>query len=98
MSEKKAFNQTFERFFPKLQQYVPVVERVHGGHHPEFFEVRVEYNKLVDKYKNNESDLSEEFDRLNSITNSYKVPSDVCETYEAVFVMLKELSDSYSNL
>lgn len=95
MRENTAFNQAFEKYFKTLQQYVPVVERVHGGHHPEFFDVRAEYNKLVEKVQENNFDLSEEFKRLDIITDSYKVPGDVCETYEAVFVMLKELSDSY---
>ncbi len=95
MSENTAFNQLFEKYYKTLEQYVPVVERVHGGHHPEFYDVRAEYNKLVEKIRANDLDLSEEFGRLDLITDSYKVPGDVCETYEAVFVMLKALADSY---
>lgn len=97
MSENSTFNQVFEKYYKTLEQYVPVVERVHGGHHPEFYEVRIVYNQLIEKIKNGNQDLSEEFGKLDLITNSYKVPNDVCETYEAVYVMLKALADTYKN-
>jgi len=34
------FNKVRERNLPKLEQFVPIVERVHGGSHPEFHAVR----------------------------------------------------------
>jgi regulator of cell morphogenesis and NO signaling len=40
-------------------------------------------------------ELSEEFSRLREITDNYKVPGDVCESYEAVYNMLAELDNAY---
>ena len=41
------------------------------------------------------TDLTEEFARLRVITDHYTVPSDVCESYEAVYRMLAELDEAY---
>ena len=34
-----------------LTQYVPVVARVHGGNHPEFYEVQTLFNAIAGKQK-----------------------------------------------
>lgn len=93
------FKKLIERNIKKLELYVPVVERVHGGTHPEFYEVRKEFDKINDKIKNNlvdKSNLEEEFKSLRKVTSDYTVPSDTCESYEAVYVMLSELDEAYS--
>ncbi|HAF59558.1 MAG TPA: iron-sulfur cluster repair di-iron protein, ric, partial [Clostridiales bacterium UBA9856] len=35
----KTFNEVKARHFKTLEQYVPIVARVHGDKHPEFHEV-----------------------------------------------------------
>ncbi len=40
-------------------------------------------------------DLDSEFTRLRAVTDNYTVPSDVCESYEAVYKMLLELDQAY---
>jgi regulator of cell morphogenesis and NO signaling len=40
-------------------------------------------------------ELKEEFEKLREITNNYTVPTDVCESYEAVYNMLAELDKAY---
>ncbi len=98
MIGKSAFNKVKETRFPTLEQYVPIVARVHGGSHPEFHEVRKLFDAISRKTKEaglEKPDLSEEFARLREITNHYAVPGDVCESYEAVYQMLAEADEAY---
>lgn len=40
MLKQLTFTQAKEQHLKILSQYVPVVSRVHGGSHPEFYEVQ----------------------------------------------------------
>lgn len=86
----------FQDYFEKLNMYVPIVDRVHGPHHPEFHDVRRVYTELVEKIEKDETDLNEKFKELREISDNYLVPGDVCETYEAVYHMLAEIDQAYS--
>lgn len=98
MTDKSSFINTVEELMPTLIQYVPVVQRVHGAHHPEFHQVRIVFDAISTKLKHsNPLDLNEEFAQLRSITNNYAIPDDVCESYEAVYDMLKALDVAYVN-
>ena len=92
------FNAAKERNLERLSQYVPVVERVHGGSHPEFHDVKSVFEQLRTKIQAAGSDkpkLDSEFKELRQITDNYTVPGDVCESYEAVYNMLSELDSAY---
>lgn len=92
------FKHIADELLPILKQYVPVVDRVHGAHHPEFHEVRAVFNAMCFKINETETpDLTNEFAQLRSITNNFVIPEDVCESYEAVYDMLKALYDAYSS-
>ncbi|MEL1134105.1 iron-sulfur cluster repair di-iron protein, ric [Desulfitobacterium sp. THU1] len=97
MSKQLAFKKVKETHFKTLEQYVPIVDRVHGGNHPEFHEVRklFEMIKMKTKEAAESPDLNEEFARLREVTHNYTVPSDVCESYEAVYNMLAEVDKAY---
>lgn len=98
MSNQLTFNEVRKRHFKTLEQYVPVVARVHGGNHPEFHEVRKLFDTITKKTKEAGSEspeLNEEFTKLREITNNYTVPGDVCESYEAVYKMLAEVDKAY---
>lgn len=98
MSNQTTFNQVKKSHFKTLNQYVPVVARVHGGSHPEFLEVHKLYDIIIMKTKEagvRKPDLNEEFTKLREITQNYKVPSDVCESYEAVYHLLEEVDQAY---
>lgn len=98
MSKHSPFNEVKETIFPTLEQYVPIVARVHGKNHPEFHEVHQIFNAIIDKTKaadNVNPDLNEEFIKLREISNNYTVPDDVCESYEAVYKMLSEVDEAY---
>lgn len=95
---QNGFGLAVSKYFSVLKQYVPVVDRVHGDHHPEFHEVRRLWEEIMRKTKEaGESmpGLEDEFMKLREITDGYKVPDDVCESYEAVYNMLSELDKAY---
>ena len=94
----KTFNQVKDKYYGLLSQYVPVVERVHGKSHPEFYKVKELFDKIslkLNDSKDNQLDLKEEFKQLSLVTNNYQIPSDTCETYAAVYNMLSELDQAY---
>ena len=95
----KKFQEVKEKNLETLEQYVPVVARVHGESHPEFYDVKKIFDKMDGKMKDNgleDIELDNEFKELRKVTEDYKVPSDTCETYEAVYNMLSELDKAYS--
>ncbi len=94
----KEFNEAKKRNIKKLQLYVPIVARVHGGAHPEFHHVHKVFDEMNGKIKEAKSekpDLDNEFKQLREITSDYSIPGDVCESYEAVYNMLAELDKAY---
>lgn len=98
MSKQINFNEVKKNQFPKLEQIVPIVERVHGEHHPEFHEVRKIFDTINEKSKEaglERPELNEEFTKLREITDNYKVPGDACEAYESVYNMLAEIDKAY---
>lgn len=98
MSEKLTFHQAKEKHFKILEQYVPIVARVHGDSHPEFHEVRRLFTMINQKTiaaGGEKPDLKEELAKLRALTNNYTVPDDVCESYEAVYKMLAEVDHAY---
>ncbi len=98
MKEKTTFQKVAEKNSKRLEQYVPIVFRVHGGNHPEFEQVQKEFLAISKKVKeagNKKPDLKTEFLNLRQITHNYSIPEGVCESYEAVYLMLKELDEAY---
>jgi regulator of cell morphogenesis and NO signaling len=94
----KKFNEALEQNLGRLEQFVPVVARVHGGSHPEFHNVKKVFDEVSVKIKNagaDKPDLDNEFKELRQITDNYTVPGDVCESYEAVYNMLEEIDKAY---
>jgi iron-sulfur cluster repair protein YtfE (RIC family) len=98
MNNRQTFNMVKVKHFKTLEQYVPIVARVHGKSHPEFYEVQKIFDVLAKKIKDSKSqvlELDQEFEKLREITKGYTVPDDVCESYEAVYNMLAELDKAY---
>jgi iron-sulfur cluster repair protein YtfE (RIC family) len=102
MSNMQIFRETVEKHLETLQLYVPIVARVHGAEHPEFHEVKKQYDAIFEKLNTagddapDLPDLKDEFVALRAVTQGYKVPADTCESYEAVYAMLAELDQAYS--
>ncbi|RBP63814.1 regulator of cell morphogenesis and NO signaling [Alkalibaculum bacchi] len=98
MSNQLTFNQVKESHFKRLEQYVPVVDRVHGDNHPEFHDVKKLFDAINEKTKaagSEKPELNEELSKLREITNHYTVPGDVCESFEAVYNMLADVDQAY---
>ena len=98
MTEFTNYQEAKKNYLKTLKQYVPVVDRVHGEHHPEFHEVRKLFDAIMEKAKevgSNKPELNKEFAKLREITDNYTVPGDVCESYEAVYSMLAEIDKAY---
>lgn len=94
----KRFNEVKKLYLERLKQFVPIVDRVHGGSHPEFHDVRRVFdliNEKIEKAGSENPELADEFNELRKITDNYTVPDDVCESYEAVYNMLAELDEAY---
>lgn len=87
----------FENNIKVLKQYVPIVSRVHGPSHPEFYEVAKVFNEIIIKVDNEDLNIKEELIEISTITNNYTIPNGVCESYEAVYNMLKEIDSLYSD-
>lgn len=99
MSNNSVFKEGVKKYLPILEQYVPVVARVHGNSHQEFHQIVKEFNNIKLKIKENgpeKADLNDEFTKLREISSNYTVPGDVCESYQAVFQMLSYLDDIYN--
>ena len=47
MNKNENFTKAKEKYFKKLEQLIPIVDRVHGGNHPEFHEVRKVFNIIL---------------------------------------------------
>lgn len=94
----KNFKDVTKTNLKRLEQFVPVVDRVHGAHHPEFHDVKRVFEEINEKIKATSKDkpnLDNEFKELREITDNYTVPKDVCESYEAVFKMLSLVEEAY---
>ena len=92
------FNEVREKLIPTLERFVPIVAKVHGKHHPEFYDVRKVFDTMIEKTRAagvGKVELNDEFVKLREITDNYTVPGDVCESYEAVYNMLSELDEAY---
>ncbi|SRR5690554_901841 len=95
--KKNEFLQDKETYLDRLAMFVPIVDKVHGKHHPEFHDVRRVFETMKDKIEKEDFILDNEFKELKTITNNYEVPNDVCESYEAVYHMLENLNNAYNN-
>ena len=94
----KRFNEATQKNLERLEQFVPVVTRVHGGTHPELHDVRKLFDQINAKIKeigSEKPELDKELKQLRQITDNYTVPSDVCESYEAVYNMIAEIDEAY---
>lgn len=77
-----------EETIQTLDKILPVVERVHGEHHPELHQVAELYNKLK------AAPSAEVFRELRKVTENYAIPEDACPTYAKTYQLLEELDEA----
>lgn len=92
----KKFIEENNEILQQLNLFIPIVKKVHGKNHPEFDDVKNNYDVINIKLNANNFNLNNEFINLRKITNNYQVPIDVCESYEAVYNMLEKLDESFN--
>lgn len=68
-----------------------LIERVHGGNHPELTRVRELTHQIA---QDDDAATAALFAELRSVTSNYTVPGDGCEAYQAAFGSLKALDAS----
>src|SRR5690625_3378946 len=96
----KNFYETMDKYYNKLNMYSKALTKVHGGTHPEVFEVRHLFERIDTELKeSNQEDLNIdiEFESLREVTNNYTVPEDACEAFQGVDQMLSEADEAYYN-
>lgn len=91
------FTQFMEKEQEKLDLYTQAVVKVHGKNHPEIFKVESLYRDLQAHKGKDFGKIEEIFQELRQVTDHYKVPEDVCETYRAVYSTLEEADAHYSH-
>lgn len=74
-----------EETIQTLNKILPVVERVHGEHHPELHQVAALYNELK------AAPSAAVFQKLRDVTGNYAVPADACPTYAKTYQLLEAL-------
>lgn len=74
----------------ELDKILPVVERVHGEHHPELHTVAALYATLK------ENAAPETLEQLRAVTSDFTAPADACPTYIKTYadlaILAKELA------
>lgn len=73
-----------------LDKILPVVERVHGEHHPELHQVAELYTELK------EAPSRDIFAKLEEMTGNYAVPDDACPTYAKTYELLETLDREFA--
>lgn len=95
---KSNFTEVLKENLPLLEQYTPVLVKVHGDAHPELAQVLKVFEMIKAKVQEkglDEVELADEFAELRKITGNYSIPSDGCETYAATYEMLAETDEAY---
>lgn len=70
----------------QAKQLAPVVERVHGGSHPELTEVR----RLTEQLADGSLEPAAGFAELRDITDGYALPEGACKGYASYYENLSQ--------
>lgn len=74
----------------KALELAPLIERVHGAHHPELTRVR----ELTEEISRSDDAAAPDlFRELRAVTGNYAVPSDGCEAFHGTYEALKAADD-----
>lgn len=82
----------------ELNKILPVVQRVHGGNHPELSRVGEIYTDILNGIKSGKSSegMVKLLDELKSITGSFMAPADACATFCRTYELLAKLTEEIS--
>lgn len=77
-----------DKAIAKALELAPIIERVHGEHHPELTRVREIIEQVA--APGPDTDIQALFRELRTVTQDYAIPGDVCETFEATYTALEQ--------
>lgn len=80
----------FEEYDKTLDLFTSALLKAHGKEHPEVFKVRDIYEDIQTKLEADETNYQKELQALEMVTSNFKIPYDVCETFEKTYEMFKE--------
>lgn len=83
---------------PALAQAVrlaPVVEKVHGAHHPELIRVHELTRALA--ATTDDTRIAGYYSELRQVTDNYTIPADACEGLESHYRALEESEQIWMN-
>src|SRR5699024_9857216 len=98
MMSEAVFQKLVKDNFEMLDLYTTAITRAHGKSHPETFKVRDIFEVIqarVVEAGESTPNLVNTFKQLQEITDNYKIPHDVCQTYANTYEMLLELNKAY---
>lgn len=72
----------------QLALYTKAITKAHSKKHPEVFEVHKLYQEIQKKAQQENWDLTQEFAELRQLTDTYTIPTDVCQTFEKTYRLL----------
>ncbi|MGY3765997.1 iron-sulfur cluster repair di-iron protein, ric [Vagococcus vulneris] len=94
--EQSSFTSTYNQLHVELCQLIPIVDKVHGMHHPEFHDVTRIWEVLKEDVKAKNLDkIADLFNQLNKVTDNYQIPTDVCDSFKLVYNDLQQLEIAY---
>lgn len=76
--------------YPNLKQaqkLAPIVDKVHGEHHPELRDVR----ELTSQLKPGSTANAEILEQLRNVTHEFELPADGCEGYAMLYDSLSKV-------
>lgn len=81
-------------YIDQAAELAPLIERVHGEHHPELTRVRELTEAIV--ATDDRGELTELFTELRTVTSDYTLPADACEAYTGAYENLKAADEALS--
>lgn len=82
----------------ELNKILPVVQRVHGGNHPEIYRAGEIYTEILNGMKlgKRSVEMIKLLNELRSITGNFTAPADVCATFCRTYELLAKLTEEIS--
>lgn len=77
-------------------QLTPVLERVHGAHHPELTRVNELTQQLATSTDTGE--IARLFQELRSVTKNFAIPGDACEAYQTAYRALQAADEQQAKV
>src|SRR5699024_11137887 len=95
----KTFHDIVQINYQTLEFYTQAIQHAHGKDHPEVFDVRKIFKRIMEKVNEAEEvipNLDAELSDLREVTKDYAVPKKVCGIYASTYDILSKIEDRKS--